>query len=419
MIDIELGIHTVWKDRTVAITPDARARHTYISGQTGTGKSALLLNIAGQLARSEGFAFIDPHGQNAEALISLIPPSRAHELVYIDLAERTSPVGLNFLHANPRDQWSTVADNFVTTFIAIFGRDAVGDRSQEVLRNSLLSLMECDGHSILSVVRLLRSADFRRRVVARVTDPLVRSYWIDEFENYDDRFREQVVSPILNKLDAVLSHVALRHILAQPTSSVNLRRMMDEGRILVVNLRKGNVGSQASRFFGALLVSALTRAAFSREDVPEQDRRPFDLILDEFQSFATPDLAEGLSELRKYGLYLTLANQYLDQIPDSVRSAVFGNAGTFVSFRSGANDAKELNHHFGGHGEGQFLGLPNFQAWVRPLENSAPGSPVRIETSPPPRPVNRNPQRMIANSQTRHGRKRERVEAQVRHALTQ
>jgi DNA helicase HerA-like ATPase len=416
MIDIELGIDTV-RRTPVSIAHSARARHTYISGQTGTGKSALLLNIAGQLARSEGFAFIDPHGQNAEALLSLIPPSRADDLAYIDLAERDQPIGLNLLSDVPKDTRSTVADNILTSFISIFGREAVGDRSQEVLRNSLLALMETDGSSLLSVVRLLRSEGFRRSVISRISDPLVVSYWTDEFENYDDRYREQVVSPILNKLDAVLSHVAIRHILSQPTSSIDLRATMDQGRILIVNLRKGSIGAQASRFFGALLVSGIVRAAFSRDTTTEADRRPFDLILDEFQSFATPEIAEGLSELRKYGLYLTLAHQYLDQIPETVRSAVFGNVGTFIAFRSGADDARELARHYEKE-PGQFLGLPNFQAWVRPLVNGAPGTPVRVETMPPPDSVHPRPHRLIRNSRVRFGRSRGKVEAQVRSALT-
>lgn len=415
-IPIELGKDSSWLN-PVRIDAAARARHTYVSGQTGTGKSALLLNIAAQVASSGGFAFIDPHGDNAQELLSRIPACRAHELVYIDLTDLAAPVGLNFLHDIQPDKRSAAADNIVSTFVHIFGREAVGDRSQAVLRNSLLALMERNNESLLSVIQLLRSESFRSSVIAKLRDPLIRSYWQDEFANYDGRYREQVVAPILNKLDACLSHVALRHILAQPTSSVNLRTMMDEGRILVVNLRKGSVGEQASRFCGALIFSALTSAALSRDDIPEDDRRPFDVIVDEFHSVITTDFATVLSELRKYGLQLTLANQYLEQIPDDIRPAIFGNAGTFIAFRPGYDDAIELNKQFQGKAPSHFLDLPNFRAWVRPLVNGVPGSPIHIQTHPPRPPINRHPEKLIANSQVRFGRRRSDIERHVERTL--
>ncbi len=398
----------------VTIDPVARARHTFISGQTGTGKSVLLRNIAAQLAGSgDGFAFIDPHGENAEALVSLIPSSRAAELVYIDLSDHANSIGLNFLADVPPAKRATAAANVVAAFVHIWGKESVGDRSQEVLRNSLMALMEADEATLLSVLRLLRSDTYRARIISKVEDPLVRSYWVEAFGTWDDRFRDQVTAPISNKLDACLAHPAIRNIVSQPKNTIDIRRMMDDRRILIANLNKGGVGEQACRFFGALLVSAISNAAFSRSDVPEDQRVPFDLVLDEFSSVITTDISTILSEARKYRLQLTLATQYLDQIPEDILSAVFGNTGTYVSLRLGADDAREMAKQFSVDGQA-FLDLQNFTARVRPLINGNPGTPEYVALPPPPAPLHSRAGQLIRNSTTRFARKREEIEARIK-----
>ncbi|PIT02750.1 hypothetical protein TSA1_19820 [Bradyrhizobium nitroreducens] len=392
----------------------ARDRHTVIFGQTGTGKSVLLRNICAQIAaQSGGLAFLDPHGENAEAIVSLIPAARASELVYIDLANVDDFVGLNFLDGVPPKRRATAAANIVTAFVHIWGREAVGDRSQEVLRNSLLALMEAGEATLLAVLRLLRSDTYRARIVSKVKDPLVRSYWVEAFGTWDDRFRDQVIAPISNKLDACLSHPALRHILSQPRNKIDIRKIMDERRILIANLSKGSVGEHACRLFGALLVSAITSAAFSRNDIAEDRRVPFDLVLDEFSSVVTSDITTILSEARKYRLRLTLASQYLSQIPDDILAAVFGNAGTYISLRLGSDDAPEMANQFGIESQA-FLDLPNFTARIRPLVDGNPGSPEYVDLLPPPNPMHDRAAQLIRNSHVRFTRKCEDVEADVK-----
>jgi hypothetical protein len=399
----------------VTIDPIARARHTVIFGQTGTGKSGLLRNICAQIAAQRGgFAFIDPHGEDAEAIVSLIPTDRAAELVYIDLSNNADFVGINFLDGVLPDKRATAAANVVAAFVHIFGKEAVGDRSQEVLRNAILALMEADEATLLSVLRMLRSDTYRGRIVSKVADPLVRSYWIEAFETWDARFREQVTAPISNKLDACLSHPAIRHIISQPRNTIDIRKMMDERRILVVNLSKGSVGELPCRLFGALLVSAITSAAFSRSDIAEDQREPFDLVVDEFSSVITTDITTILSEARKYHLQLTLASQFLSQIPDDILAAVFGNAGTYISFRLGTGDAASMAKQFGIEDEQAFLDLQNFKARIRPLVNGNPGSAEYVNILPPPAPLHDRAGHLIQNSNVRFARKRDVVEAHVR-----
>jgi len=402
-------------DVPVTIDPVARARHMVIFGQTGTGKSGLLRNICAQIAAQRGgFAFIDPHGEDAEAIVSLIPTDRAAELVYIDLSNNADFVGINFLDGVPPDKRATAAANVVAAFVHIFGKEAVGDRSQEVLRNAILALMEADEATLLSVLRLLRSDTYRGRIVSKVTDPLVRSYWVEAFETWDVRFREQVTAPISNKLDACLSHPAIRHIVSQPRNTIDVRKMMDERRILIVNLSKGSVGELPCRLFGALLVSAITSAAFSRSDIAQDQREPFDLVLDEFSSVITTDITTILSESRKFRLQLTLASQYLSQIPDDILDAVFGNAGTYISFRLGAGDAEKMARQFGIEDEKAFLDLQNFKARIRPLVNGNPGSAEYVGILPPPVPLHDRSGQLIQNSNVRFARKRGDIEAHVR-----
>jgi uncharacterized protein DUF87 len=400
-------------DVPVTIDPAARARHTFISGQTGTGKSVLLRNIAAQLGRSgSGFAFLDPHGENAQELISLIPTARAAEIVYIDLSDRDHAVGLNFFADVPPGERATAAANVVSAFVHIWGKDSVGDRSQEVLRNSLLVLMEANEATLLSVLRLLRSDTYRARVVSKVQDPLVRSYWVEAFETWDDRFRDQVTAPISNKLDACLSHPAIRNIISQSKNTINIRRIMDERRILIANLSKGAVGEHACRFFGALLVSAITSSAFSRSDIDEDQRVPFDLVLDEFHSVVTTDITTILSEARKYRLQLTLASQYLGQIPPDILAAVFGNAGTYISLRLGPDDAAEMAKQFG-IDKRAFLDLQNFTARVRPLIDGNPGTPEYVELQRPSLPLHDRASQLIQNSNVRFARESRDVEQHI------
>ena len=396
----------------VFLDATARTRHTYVVGQTGTGKSVFLINLATQVFQSGGGAYIDPHGDNATELLSHIATRRADDLLVIDLADSESPVGLNFLGNVEPARRSYMADKYVNLFIRIFGETSVGDRSQQLLRNALLAVMEGKHNSLLTVLLLLRNNDLRTKLTHDVKDPLVRSYWRDEFESYDERFRDQVVSPILNKLDAILSHHALRNILSQPACSVNFREHMDSKKILVVMLRKGTIGESGARIMGELIFSEIVRAAFARDDTAH---RPFfECIVDEFQNVVNADTDTVLSEARKYGLSLTLANQYLAQIPPETLAAIFGNVGTFISFRPSPGDAKILSEQFLAVGPQGLLDLPNFRAWLRPLEHGAPASPILLQTPPPGPAEHDRADNLRGASRRRYGKPKAGVEKHIR-----
>lgn len=411
MNPLELGKHHV-SGISVTVSSSARTRHLYLVGQTGSGKSTILENLIAQdLVAGEGVALVDPHGDLSERVVLHIPQNRAKDLIYIDCSDLARPMGINLLADVHPDKRSKVADDIVTAFIHVFGEHAVADRSQEVLRNSLIVLMERKGETLLSVIRLLRDEPYRSSVIQNIHDPLARSYWLDEFSEYDSRFREQVTAPILNKLDACLSHVALRHFLSQSTSSFSIRHAIDRRQIIIVNLSKGQLGATASKFLGALIVSILCQTALSRTDVPEEERTPFHLYADEFQNFATESFGVVLSEARKYGLTLTLAHQHLHQVPQTIQDAVIGNTGTLVAFRLGATDAPLIARHFGIKNPEQLQDLPNYTAYVRQLP---PSDPIRINTNPPPAPLRASAEQLIKHSQSHFGRKREDVERQVR-----
>jgi len=397
-----------------AIPPQARLRHLHLVGQTGTGKSTALLHLIAQhLAAGEGLALLDPHGDLAVAALSFVPKHRAHELVYFNPADLERPIGFNVLERVPPDQRPLVADNIVAAFIHLWGEVSVGAKSQQILRNSLRALMDTSSATLLAIPRLLVDDAYRTSVLGKVSDPVVARYWRHEFAAYDAKHRSEATAPILNKLDALLSAPALRNIVAQPKSTIDIRRMMDEGRIFIANLSTGALGEGTAHVLGALLTTSIARTALSRADMPEYHRRPFHLYADEFQSFATDSFALILSEARKYGLTLTLGHQYLAQLPDSLRHAVLGNTASFVAFRVGVEDAPLLALHLGIDNPDALTDLPNFTAWARTLLQDAPSGARRIKLYAPPRPLHGSATRLMANSRIRFGRHRHQVEDRI------
>jgi hypothetical protein len=412
----------------VFLSADTRARHLHVIGQTGTGKSTLLLNLIAQgLAAGEGLAVLDPLGGLAQAAFSYVPSHRAHELVYLDPTDLERPIGFNVLDRVPLDRRATLADDVVSAFIHVWGETAVGDRSQQVLRNAIRALLDAPTATLLCIPRLLNDQPYRARILRTVRDPLVLAYWRDQFATYKDDFRSQVTAPILNKLDAVLSAPAMRHIVGQPQSTIDLRRIMDERRLLVVNLNKGVFGEVNAHLLGALLVTRLAQAAFARIDTPEAERPRFYLYTDEFQDFASSGFNRILSQARAFGLALTLGHQYLGQLPDSLREATFGNAASLISFRVGAEDAPLIASHLGLEPEIDYTGagshetapaqrlrqLPNFCAWGRFLVDDRPSEPLLIELPAPANSVNHRPHRLITNSRVRFGRARAHVQQRI------
>lgn len=399
----------------VMLEPDERRRHLYVIGQTGTGKSTLLLNLIRQdLVAGEGLALLDPHGDLAEAALMHVPSIRSNEFVYINPADREWPIGFNPLARVPDELKPIVADGVVSAFRHVWP-DSWGPRLDYILTHAVRALLDVPGATLLMLPRLLIDESFRLQLVEHhVDDPVVRSFWLNEYAGYSDSFRKEAVAPIQNKIGKALMVPSLRNMLAQPKSTITLRRLMDEGAIVICNLSKGRLGESNAHLLGALLTTAFAQAALSRSDLPQPERRTFHLYADEFQSFATESFALILSEARKYALTLTIGHQYLEQLPDGLRAAVFGNVGSLIACRAGVQDAAQLAAQIGLGGPDALLDLPNFCAWARLLRAGVPTSPIRLDLSDTPPCRRESAHRLISTSRMRFGRPRAEVEARIR-----
>ncbi len=325
-----------------------RSRHVYIIGQTGTGKSALLeLFTISDIFHNQGYAIIDPHGDFAIDNLRFIPESRVEDVVYFNPADTNYPLGFNPLEINNPSQKSTTTSEMIGVLKRMFGEVSWGPRLEYILRYTLLALLERPETTLLDITRMLTDKKFREETLGYCKDTVVLQFWRVEFASWNDKFAAEAVAPVLNKVGAFTANPIIRNIIGQPKSTFNIRDIMDSGKILIVNLSKGLLGEDNSDILGSLLVTKIQLAAMSRSDIPDlSDRRPFYLYVDEFQNFATDSFATILSEARKYGLNLTVANQYISQMSDTVRDAVFGNVGTTISFRVSADDAPMLAKQF-------------------------------------------------------------------------
>ena len=323
-----------------------RGRHIYVIGQTGTGKSGLLeLLSLSDLHYNYGYAIIDPHGDFAINNLRAIPANKVPDVVYFNPADTDYPIGFNPLEVTDPRQKVQTSSELVGVMKRMF--DSWGPRLEYILRNTILALLDTPGSTMLDITRMLTEKKFRKMIVGNVTDVVVRNFWESEFNSWDHRFQTEAVAPVLNKVGAFTSNPMVRNIIGQPKSGFNLRQIMDEGKILILNLSRGLIGEDNASILGAMIITKIQLAAMSRADIADiEDRRPFYLYVDEFQNFATDSFAVILSEARKYGLYLTLANQYISQMPEEVRSAVFGNVGSIVSFRASPDDAPLLEKYF-------------------------------------------------------------------------
>lgn len=398
----------------VTLGDDERCRHLYLVGQTGTGKSTLLLNLLAQdFAAGAGVALLDPHGDLARAALHYIPKRRTNDLVYINPSDLERPIGFNPLSRVPPDLAPIVADGVVSAFRHVWP-DSWGPRLDYILTNAIRALLDVPGATLLMLPRMLIDEPYRGRLVHKhVRDPVVRAYWQNEYAGYSDNFRREAIAPIQNKIGKALMTPSLRNMLAQPRSTITPRRLMDEGAIVICNLSKGALGESTAHLLGALLVTSFSQAALSRADTPADERRMFHLYADEFQSFATESFSLILSEARKYALTLILAHQYLEQLPLPLRAAIFGNAGSLISCRAGASDAPILAEQIGLTAEQQLLDLPNFSAWARLLYDGAPTSPLLLDLPPSPPQIRAQVRRLTTTSRQRFGRPRKDVEAKI------
>ena len=324
-----------------------RSRHVYIIGQTGTGKSGLLELLAlSDIYHNQGYAIIDPHGDFAIDNLKFIPPNRIKDVVYFNPADTNYPLGFNPMEVYDPSQRNNISSEIIGVLKRMFG-DSWGPRLEYILRYTILALLEYPDTTMLDIPRMLTNKDFRNKVLAKVTDTVVLQFWRVEFSNWSEKYATEAIAPVLNKVGAFVANPTIRNIIGQPKSTFNIRQIMDEGKILIVNLSKGLIGEDNAAILGAFLVTKIQLAAMSRSDIPNvEDRRPFYLYVDEFQNFATDSFAVILSEARKYGLNLTVANQYISQMTDNVRDAVFGNVGTMMSMRVSPEDAPVLAQQF-------------------------------------------------------------------------
>ena len=319
-----------------------RLSHIYMIGKTGVGKSTLLEVLARQdLEAGRGFALIDPHGDLAERVRDVARHKLEDRLIYLDASDMRQPFGYNPLRRVRQDKIPLAAAGLLDALRKLWP-DAWGVRMEHVLRNSLYALLEREDSALPDILRLYTDASFRMAVVSRLQNEVVRRFWTDEFEAYPDRYRAEVVAAIQNKLGALLTDPRLCRVLVAPEKPVSFRRVLDEGGTLIVNLAKGRLGEDGANLLGGLVVATIGLAALSRAEGAPESRRPFFLYVDEFQSFTTLAFVNMMSELRKYGVGLTLAHQHLHQLDDDVRHAVLGNAGSLISFRVGAQDAAYL-----------------------------------------------------------------------------
>ncbi len=403
------------------IRPDDRRRHLAIIGKTGMGKTTLLQKlIASDIQAGRGCALVDPHGDLADSVLDAIPSHRTNDVVLFDAGDRDYPLSFNLLACPDPHQRPLVASGIVSAFKKLYG-DSWGPRLEHILRNGLLALLELPGTSLLSLQRLLSDTPYRKTLTARIADPVVRAFWQDEFAHWKPQFRAEAVAPIQNKVGQFLSQPILRAIIGQSRSTLDLRRVMDEGRILIVNLSKGKIGDDSSALLGSLLVTGIQLAAMSRAEVPESQRRDFFLYVDEFQNFATESFATILSEARKYRLSLTLANQYLAQMDEQTMAAVFGNVGSLLVFQVGAADAEPLAEQLAGDVTPKdLIALPRYTAYLRLLIDGMPSRPFSVETLPPPQTVEGQARSAIIRRVSRHryARPAEQVEKEVRAAFT-
>jgi hypothetical protein len=322
-----------------------RGRHLYILGQTGVGKSALLeLLTISDINSPYGFAVIDPHGDYALSILRRIPAARADSVIYFNPADTEFPIAFNPMEVtDPKLKTHTVSE-LVGVLKRMF--ESWGPRLEYILRYSLLALLDYPDTTMLDITRILTEKAFRNDVISYVTDPVVKNFWTVEFASWNDKFAAEAVAPVLNKVGAFTANPIVRNIIGQPKSSFNIREIMDERKILIINLSRGLVGEDNAALLGSLLVTKIQLASMSRADIPVEQRVPFYLYVDEFQNFATDSFATILSEARKYALNLTVANQYISQMPIEVKDAVFGNVGSMVSFRMGADDARGMLKYF-------------------------------------------------------------------------
>jgi len=416
--DITIFAETTFRNRyrKFGIKRDDRRRHMYFIGKTGMGKSTVLENmIIEDLRAGKGVAVVDPHGDLAEKIIEYIPNSRTNDVIYFNPADYDYPIAFNVVeHVEPQFR-HLVASGLVGVFQKLWA-DSWGPRLEYILRNTILAVLDYPGSTLLAVIRMLSDKQFRKKVIEKIQDPVVKSFWVNEFAGYADKFATEAVSPIQNKVGQFLSTSLIRNIVGQVKSTIDMRKIMDEGKILILNLSKGRIGEDSSSLLGAMIITKIQLAAMSRVDMPEGERKDFYLYIDEFQNFTTESFANILSEARKYRLNLVLAHQYIEQLGETVQAAVFGNIGTLAVFRVGAADAEALEPEFAPvFTEEDIVNQPKYEMYLKLMINGIASEPFSARGLPPMREDEKtgNKEKVIKVSRERYAKERAIVEEKI------
>ncbi len=398
---------------------DDRRRHMYVIGKTGVGKTTLLENmVISDILAGHGIGVVDPHGEFAERLLDFIPEERLKDVIYFDPSDMAHPIAFNPLEQVSTEFRHLVASGIMGVFKKIWA-DLWSARMEYILNNALLALLEYPGSTLLGIMRMFSDKDYRKKVVDNLKDPVVKGFWVNEYAKYSQKFETEATAAIQNKVGQLVTNPLIRNILGQSHSSIDMRKAMDERKILIFNLSKGKIGEDNSALLGAMVITKLQLAAMSRVDIPESERKDFYLYVDEFQNFATDSFASILSEARKYRLCLILAHQYIRQLVrdtnTKVRDAIFGNVGTLLSFRVGAEDAEFLEREFQPDFMAiDFVNLPKYNFYTKLMIDGIASRPFSAMTIPPhPTPEKNFKELIIQNTRKNYGTPREVIEGKI------
>ncbi len=398
---------------------DDRSRHMYLIGKTGMGKSTVLENMAVQdIQNGNGLAFIDPHGKTADLFLEYIPEERKKDVIYFAPFDTDHPIAFNVMEDVGVDKRHLVANGLMSAFKRIWV-DAWSARMEYILNNTMLALLEYPGSTLIGINRMFADKDYRKEVVSKVTDPSVKTFWTDEFAKYNDKYAQEATAAIQNKIGQFIANPLVRNIIGQPKSDLDFRKIMDEKKILIINLSKGRVGEANANLLGSMIITKVYLAAMSRADSSEKELANlpnFYLYVDEFQNFANESFADILSEARKYKLNLTVAHQYIEQMSEEVRAAVFGNVGTMVSFRVGAFDAEVLEKEFAPEFTMEdMVNLGRFQIYLKLMIDGVSSPPFSASTLPQiEKPIISYAKEIIEYSRAHYAKPRSIVEDEIR-----
>ena len=392
------------KNQLFGIKRKDRRQHVYLLGKSGTGKSVLMFNMIIQnIKNGDGVCMVDPHGENVESVLSAIPPERIKDVVYFNPADADHHIGFNVLELIDPQYKHLVASGLMGIFTKIWA-NAWSARMEYILNNAILALLDTPGTTLLGIPRMLVDKDYRQKIISNLKDPVIKAFWVHEYEAWQDKFRNEAIAPIQNKVGQFLSTSIIRNVFGQSKSTINIFDMMNEGKIFLVNVSKGRIGEDNSGLLGGMIITKIQLAAMERVRIPEESRKDFYLYVDEFQNFVTDAFAGILSEARKYRLNLTVAHQYTAQLvvdkSSAVRDAVFGNVGTMIVFRVGSDDAEFLESEFDPEFTPQDLvNLPNYKIYLKLMIDGVTSRPFSAKTLPPmAKSGNREVEEAVINS---------------------